>query len=945
MMRNNTHRIGFHLSYKWYWLFNITLLISVVFLPVVFAQDHNDPIPAATPPPEPQGSPLHPAIMLLDTNGTSVLESGEAISTINTCGTCHDSEFITSHSFHADVGLSSYSESDTFPAGQVWDTSPGLFGKWNPITYRYLSPRGAEAVDVTTADWLRTTGLRHVGGGPAVVSRDGIPLTELPSSPLTVENSVVDPDTGELVPWDWNESGVVEMNCFLCHVPEPNNEVRASTLQAGQFAWANTATLVGTGIVEQSGDSFVWNEEAFAEDGTISREVIQIQDPNNKNCGQCHGLVHVDAQTPLVLEECEASQWSTITTGQIFSPQRISNSGINFVHKDFIGRAYDVHAERVIDCVDCHYSLNNPVFYQEGESQPDHLVFDPRRIDFGDYLYRPLHQFASGQSSSSTLASEFDNSLRRCESCHSIEVTHDWLPYKESHTEALACESCHVPQMYAPSRQYIDWTVLQSTGRPVAQCRGIVEEGETFGSGLFEGFQPVLLPRENADGSVALAPHNLVSSWFWVHGDPSEPVPMHDLQAIYIDGDDYTAEVYAAFDADNNGVLSDEELLLDTAEKLNLITNALVERGLDNPRIESVVIPYSINHDVAHGEWATRDCDTCHSDDSRINAALIMSDRTPGGVIPTFVSNPLTLQSGEIVLTEDNILFFQPNSSSPQVNLYILGHDTLYWVDWLGTIIFLGTLLGVVAHGGLRYFAARRRASQAEHADQALHEVYMYTVYERLWHWLQTAVIFGLIFTGIAIHRPNDFSAFSFRYMVLIHNVLAAILVINAALAAFYHLASGEIKQFLPEPRGFFGSAFKQAMYYLRGIFRGEEHPFEKTPEHKMNPLQQVTYLGLLNVLLPLQIITGGLMWGEQQFPRIADSLGGLPLLAPFHTLLAWLFATFIIMHVYLTTTGHTPLAGIKGMMLGYDEVEVHGGESATTGASTGTPAPSPGTD
>ena len=113
-------------------------------------------------------------------------------------------------------------------------------------------------------------------------------------------------------------------------------------------------------------------------------------------------------------------------------------------------------------------------------------------------------------------------------------------------------------------------------------------------------------------------------------------------------------------------------------------------------------------------------------------------------------------------------------------------------------------------------------------------------------------------------------------------------------------------------------------MFYVRGIFRNEPHPFEKVPERKLNPLQQVTYFGILNVLLPLQILTGILMWGAQRWPEIAARLGGLPFLAPFHTLIAWLFATFIVMHVYLTTTGHTPLAGIKSMMLGWDEVEVH---------------------
>ena len=57
---------------------------------------------------------------------------------------------------------------------------------------------------------------------------------------------------------------------------------------------------------------------------------------------------------------------------------------------------------------------------------------------------------------------------------------------------------------------------------------------------------------------------------------------------------------------------------------------------------------------------------------------------------------------------------------------------------------------------------------------------------------------------------------------------------------------------------------------------------------------------------------------------RHAAALGGLPFLAPFHTLVAWAFVAFIIAHVYLTTTGHTPMAGIKSMIVGWDDVEVH---------------------
>ena len=200
----------------------------------------------------------------------------------------------------------------------------------------------------------------------------------------------------------------------------------------------------------------------------------------------------------------------------------------------------------------------------------------------------------------------------------------------------------------------------------------------------------------------------------------------------------------------------------------------------------------------------------------------------------------------------------------------------------------------------------------------------MYQVYERFWHWLQTIDIVLLLFTGLIIHRPDMYGVFSFRGVVTVHNVLAAILAINAALSLFYHLTTGHIRQFIPRPYGFVDNAIEQALYYIKGIFKGEPHPFAKTPDAKMNPLQQATYFGILNVLLPLQGVTGILMWGVQRWPSIANWSGGLSFLAPAHTLIAWMFAAFIVAHVYLTTTGATPLEAMRGMVTGWEEVEIH---------------------
>ena len=126
---------------------------------------------------------------------------------------------------------------------------------------------------------------------------------------------------------------------------------------------------------------------------------------------------------------------------------------------------------------------------------------------------------------------------------------------------ALACESCHVPHLYAPASQNYDWTVLEITGEPRVDCRGIEQEGATFATSLISGYEPVLLPRPNDDGDAPLSPHNLISSWYWVYGDEGaeRPVPERDLQIAWLDGDSYQADVLAVFDTNSNGQIDEDE--------------------------------------------------------------------------------------------------------------------------------------------------------------------------------------------------------------------------------------------------------------------------------------------------------------------------------------------------------------------------------------------------
>jgi thiosulfate reductase cytochrome b subunit len=204
--------------------------------------------------------------------------------------------------------------------------------------------------------------------------------------------------------------------------------------------------------------------------------------------------------------------------------------------------------------------------------------------------------------------------------------------------------------------------------------------------------------------------------------------------------------------------------------------------------------------------------------------------------------------------------------------------------------------------------------------------VEIYGLFERLWHWLQALTILLLLLTGLEIHAPG-WGILGFARAAALHEVLALFTIANAFLALFYHLATGAIRQFIPARADFFSLAIAQSTYYMRGIFQGAAHPFERHPTRKLNVLQQLTYLVVLNVVLPVQVLSGALMWKPDFFAPVLSAVGGLSAVASVHVACAWAFAAFIVMHVYLTTTGPTPLAHIKSMVVGYEEADLPEGQ------------------
>jgi len=627
---------------------------------------------------------------------------------MTTCGGCHDTEFIAKSNYHAQVGLD-----ERFPPGQTgsgrpWDTSPGLFGRWNPLTYRVLSPEGDETLDMGTADWVMAMGPRHVGGGPAEKSRyadEALGQVEA-GLPLDPETHAEDPGTGRAEPWDWQRSGTVELNCLLCHMKDPSNAARVAATRQGEFAWASTATLEGTGLVEKSDEGYRWVRGAFDDHGQPVVKAFRIAHPESANCRQCHGKA-CRCKDPVVFEN-SLENWGVETTGEIFSPEKLRVSGMNLKDKASLDLPWDIHAERLFQCSDCHGSMNNPATNDKGaDTRPRHLAFDARRMKVNDYLYAPDHNLVKGHTAQGTVARRLDGTMRNCRDCHDAEAAHEFLPYKRLHFERLDCQVCHIPHVYAPVRGVTDWTVIGPQGDPVLQHRGVAGRVNDPAS-LITGYEPALLEYQEGESLHRLSPTNLITSWFWVGGEPERPVRLSDLKKAFLAGDGtYRPEILAVLDTDGNGRLSGDELRLDSPEKVDGVAAVLRSVGVDHPRIRGEIQPYTLSHGVATGSFALRDCRQCHSYDSRVDREMELSAYVPGGVVPQPVGDSDVNLRGGLSLDEQGGLRFRPEVD-PQW-LYIHGSDRMKWLDGLGILVLAGSFLGVGVHGSLRIVSTRRR--------------------------------------------------------------------------------------------------------------------------------------------------------------------------------------------------------------------------------------------
>ncbi len=212
-------------------------------------------------------------------------------------------------------------------------------------------------------------------------------------------------------------------------------------------------------------------------------------------------------------------------------------------------------------------------------------------------------------------------------------------------------------------------------------------------------------------------------------------------------------------------------------------------------------------------------------------------------------------------------------------------------------------------------------------------DVMIYSLYERFWHWTQAALIFVLFFSGLGVHGTHHL--LSYRMAVNVHTSAAIPLVLLWGFTTLWHLTSGRWRNYRLKK-----GIRPVIRYYAWGILKGEPHPYRKSLQRRQNALQALAYMTFMVIVGPALGFTGIVYLFYGLWSHYSWASEALTLTAFVHTAAAFVMAAFIVVHIYMTTTGKTVFHYIRTMITGYDSIEVSEvEEAACAGRSAASPA------
>ncbi len=293
------------------------------------------------------------------------------------------------------------------------------------------------------------------------------------------------------------------------------------------------------------------------------------------------------------------------------------------------------------------------------------------------------------------------------------------------------------------------------------------------------------------------------------------------------------------------------------------------------------------DHRIVPAAQATRDCMACHQEDAAlVRKYLPPDDRS------TWVTNA--------VLFED---------------AYVPGAVRHRLVDRILVWLAILALAGIAFHTGLRILTGLG----GKRVPSTVHKEYLYSGSIRLWHWSNAALFLLLALSGFRMHFGEQAGPWlSFETAFNVHNLAGAALVLVAIFFFVSNRITGNRRQYTRDhPAGFRG-LLVQARWYLFGIFKGEPHPYHASKETKFNPMQRVAYLSVMYLLYPLLVLTGVVLLFPGILPERLLGRPGTWWVAAAHYVLAACGTLFLIVHLYLGTTGDRLGYLLSGMITGW---------------------------
>jgi thiosulfate reductase cytochrome b subunit len=198
--------------------------------------------------------------------------------------------------------------------------------------------------------------------------------------------------------------------------------------------------------------------------------------------------------------------------------------------------------------------------------------------------------------------------------------------------------------------------------------------------------------------------------------------------------------------------------------------------------------------------------------------------------------------------------------------------------------------------------------------------IYFHPLPVRIWHWVNAVTVVLLLLTGFQFRLPGIASLPPHNPSFSLHKWAG---IAMAALWIFwliYGLASGILRRHYAIRRRDLGGIARQMKFYSVSIFRGEKNPFQPTPEEKFNPLQKLAYISMMGIISPVMILTGLMFVNVFSIRDYLLSVNAIMIIDAIHVAGLYVFALFLVTHIYMASLGATAFTHIKAMIVGYEE-------------------------